>query len=323
MGVAALSAERGLELFDRARGVGDPLLAAVRLDRAGLRSRARAGVLPALLGGLVEVSARRERGVGGSLARRLAGVPEGEWDGLVLEVVRSQVAGVLGHGAAAEVDPERAFKDLGFDSLGSVELRNRLTRATGLRLPATLVFDHPNCVAVARVPARAGGRRAERGVAQVEVTVRRGSVDEPIAIVGMSCRYPGGVRSPQELWELVAQGRDAITEFPADRGWDLEALYDPDVDRAGTSYAREGGFIDDAADFDAGFFGISPREALAMDPQQRLLLEAAWEALEDAGIDPGLAARQPDRRVRRGDPQRLRRGAGTARRRAMRPRAIA
>ena len=107
-----------------------------------------------------------------------------------------------------------------------------------------------------------------------------------MAIVGMSCRFPGGCNTPEELWELLDAGRDAIGESPAGPGLGHRALFDPDPDHAGTSYVRRGGFVAGAAEFDAGFFGISPREALAMDPQQRLLLEACWEAVEDAGIDP-------------------------------------
>ncbi|MCW5254780.1 polyketide synthase, partial [Streptomyces sp. SHP 1-2] len=222
-------------------------------------------------------------GAGSPLAERLAGVEDGGRERAVLELVRDEVAGVLGHSSGERVDEHRAFKDLGFDSLAGVELSERLAEVTGLRLPGSLVFDHPTTSAVARLLlSEVEGR--ERAAAPV--AGRTTGSDEPLAIVGMACRYPGGVASPQDLWRLVAEGRDAVGGLPSDRGWDLERLYHPDPEHTGTIYMRGGSFLEGVGDFDAGFFGISPREAKAMDPQQRLLLEAAWEALESAGIDP-------------------------------------
>ncbi|MDA0563738.1 polyketide synthase, partial [Streptomonospora sp. S1-112] len=125
-------------------------------------------------------------------------------------------------------------------------------------------------------------RESRRRLRAAEAAAR-----EPIAIVGIGCRFPGGITAPEPLWEFVAAGGDATSEFPADRGWDVEGLYDPEGVRPGTSSTRRGAFLEEAAGFDAGFFGVSPREALAMDPQQRVVLETVWEALERAGIEPG------------------------------------
>jgi acyl transferase domain-containing protein/acyl-coenzyme A synthetase/AMP-(fatty) acid ligase/acyl carrier protein len=282
LGFAPLPSERGLELFDAAAAFAGPLLAPVSFDRAALRAQARSGSLPAPMRGMVRVPERRQHG-GDQLGERLAALPQSEREPVAIEFVRTHVAAVLGHESAAAVDPDRAFKDLGFDSLATVELRNRLVAATGVQLAATRAFDYPSTAALARFLLAEVG--AGPGAGRTAVVRARDS-EEPIAIVGIGCRYPGGVGSPEELWSLVAGGADAIEPFPGDRGWDLERLYDPDPDNRGTSYVREAGFLAGATEFDAEFFGIGPREALAMDPQQRLLLEVAWDAFEDAGLDP-------------------------------------
>jgi acyl transferase domain-containing protein len=219
----------------------------------------------------------------------------------VERVVREQVALVLGHAGADSVDPGTSFRELGLGSLTTVELCDRVNQALGTAVPAAALYDHSTAAALAaHLIADAPRADAHQESAQRESTQRESAQresaqqesaapDEPIAIVAMACRYPGGVRTPEQLWELVAEGRDAVSGFPRDRGWDLDRLFAEDA--PGSTYAREGGFLADADRFDAEFFGISPREALAMDPQQRLLLETAWESFERAGIDPASAPR--------------------------------
>ncbi|GAA4022630.1 hypothetical protein GCM10022247_53610 [Allokutzneria multivorans] len=229
--ILPLSARQGLELFDAALTTDAAVLVPMRLNAGGLRRRSR--------------SVKASRSVGDPLS-----------------LVRSHAASVLGHASPSAIGPDQAFSDAGFDSLTAVELRNRLTAATGVRLPATLVFDYPT-------PAALAAHLAQETATPEAVTVRS-TEDDPVVIVGMSCRFPGSVRSPEAFWELLRSGGDGISEPPADRGWSVSAA---------------GGFLDGAYDFDAAFFGISPREALAMDPQQRVFLELCWEAVERAGID--------------------------------------
>ena len=232
--------------------------------------------------------------------RRLAALPAADRVEPLLELVRAEVAAVLGHRSAGEVSPHLSFQDLGVDSLTAIELRDRLSTATGLRLPASLAFDYPKPVALAgHLLAALIDDPAEAAAAPVAAIARQtgeiGETDE-IAIIGMACRFPGGITDPEQLWQLLADGGEALSPFPADRGWNLDELFGRE---RGTSYVEAGGFLHDAAGFDAAFFGISPREAVAMDPQQRVLLETTWEAFERAGHRPAGTGGQPHRRVRR------------------------
>ncbi|MGW0672208.1 type I polyketide synthase [Streptomyces sp. NPDC002746] len=248
-----------------------------------------------LLDGIPEVRAALAEGEASAaeenpLLARLRPLAVDAQEILLRDLVRTHVSQVLGHASSDALESARSFRDLGFDSLLAVELRNSLRTATGLRLPTTLVFDHPDIDRLVRHLHTALLGEGEAGRADTAAapaaTVAPMADDDAVAIIGMGCRLPGGVSGPDDLWRLLADGGDAVSAFPGDRGWDLAELYSPDPDDVGRTYARTGGFVQGAGRFDAGFFGISPREALAMDPQQRLLLETSWEAIEHGRIDP-------------------------------------
>ncbi|MFJ2116703.1 beta-ketoacyl synthase N-terminal-like domain-containing protein, partial [Streptomyces sp. NPDC087850] len=288
-GMPALSIGEGVALFDAALATGRDVVVPVRLDLAALRAQ---GEVPSLLRALIRTHVRRTVPAGSAAATglvgRLTGLGPVERQGVLLELVREQIAQVLGHAGVGAVDMGSQFRDLGFDSLTAVELRNRLSTVTGLRLTATLIFDYPNATALADylLDELFGAETGAEAEASVPVGLLPSVADDPIVVVGMACRFPGGVASPEDLWRLVSEGADAISDFPTNRGWDVDALFHPDPDHLGTSCTRSGGFLYEAGEFDPAFFGMSPREAMATDSQQRLLLEASWEAIERAGIDP-------------------------------------
>ncbi|MEV0643007.1 SDR family NAD(P)-dependent oxidoreductase [Streptomyces sp. NPDC050619] len=280
LGLPPLTAEQGLALFDAALATDAAALAPLPVGGAPLPPSV---AVPALLRGLVRPG-RRTAGGGtvtrGALVDRLAALPADERRRHLVELVRAEAAGVLGHGTSEAVDADQEFRRLGVDSLTAIELRNRLATATGLHLPATLVFDYPT---PRRLAVHLLGELVEEGVVgdapATPIASGTDVADDPLAVVGMACRYPGGITSPEELWDFVAAGGDAISGMPDDRGWEKHT---------GVTSADgvAGGFLRGASEFDAAFFEISPREAMATDPQQRLLLETAWEALERADLDP-------------------------------------
>ncbi|RZU54189.1 acyl transferase domain-containing protein [Krasilnikovia cinnamomea] len=270
---AELPVPESLAMFDLVARMDLAAAVVLRLSRLGLGAQR---TVPVLLRGLIDLAPRPvpDERESSELRTRLAGLSPAEQRTATLDLVRGAAADVLG--APVDGGSARTFRELGFTSVAAVQLRNRLVAATGLTLPAALIFDYPTVEALAEHL-----RRVLLGEPETAAPARPATgPDEPIAIVAMACRYPGGVRTPEQLWRLVADGAEAIGDFPADRDWDLAHLY------GGASATRTGGFLTDAADFDAELFTIAPREALAMDPQQRLMLETSWELVERAGIAP-------------------------------------
>jgi len=293
LGHRALTPGQGRDLVELSLRRDAPHLVAWALDLPRLRDNADAtdGTSTALWRSLLPAP-RTGQDAGDGLADRLGRLPEAERAERVLALVREEASRALGVRSAESVRPDQPLRELGMDSVTAVELRNRIGARIGAKLPATLLFDHPTAARLAEYllsTALATSRRTAPDTRPSRAVTP--ASDEPVALVAMACRLPGGVSDPDGLWQLVAEGRDAVGPFPAGR-WDVDSLYDPDPDAPGKSYAREGGFLDDddLTSFDAGFFGITPKEAAAMDPQQRLLLETAWEALERAGIVPAELA---------------------------------
>ncbi|MFI0982696.1 SDR family NAD(P)-dependent oxidoreductase [Streptomyces sp. NPDC021093] len=292
-GVGALTEHQGLRALDEALTCDRAHLVPVRLELAAMQREADRGTaVHALLRGFVRT--RRRRTESGSDSRsglrdQLAVLPAAERHAALVALVRQEAALVLGGTRPESIGEQKVLQSLGMDSMTAVELRRSLSAATGLTLPPTLAFDYPTPAAIAelllnRLELTGGTKSAAPARRDADQASR--TSDEPIAVVSMACRLPGGIATPEEFWDLLSGGRDAIGPFP--RRWDALDVYDPDPKAVGKSYIREGGFIEGAEHFDAGFFGISPREAVSMDPQQRLVLETSWEALERAGIRPDV-----------------------------------
>ncbi|MEV4695877.1 type I polyketide synthase, partial [Micromonospora echinospora] len=281
MGLPPVDPEKALVALDRALRRPTPCVTVADVDWSRFHPAFTVARPSPFLGDLPQVralvaqeeAAAPADGVAAPL-RHLAALPAAEQERELLRLVNEQTAAVLGHATPDELRG-RPFKDLGFDSLTAVDFRGRLNAATGLRLPTTLVFDYPTPAELAAHLRELVSGAAPADAPQAVVV----DADEPVAIVGMACRYPGGVDGPEAFWRLVADGVDAISPFPTDRGWEIP-------EPAEGTHPPAGGFLHDVADFDPAFFEISPREALAMDPQQRLTLETSWEALERAGVDP-------------------------------------
>ncbi|MFA8391016.1 amino acid adenylation domain-containing protein [Burkholderia ubonensis] len=287
VGIRSLAAERALDVLDHLPAV--PQVAVVDIDLALFQASYEArGPKPFL--DRVRVDATPPSA---PAMPALSDKSPRERKRLLADTIDRAVAQVLGFGSATP-DRDRGFFEMGMDSLMAVDLRAHLEKALGAPLSVALLFDHPtvnaladflmeqSSAAAADAPA-APAQAASPQPAAPAVATREAGTPEPIAIVGMSCRFPGAAHDLDAYWQLLNDGVDAISEVPRER-WDIDAYYDPDPEAPGRMYCRFGGFLDGVDQFDPAFFRITPREAAAMDPQQRLLLEVSHEALEHAGI---------------------------------------
>ena len=283
-GIGAITPEQGIELLELIITRENTQIGVIPFNWPVLRGAKIA--LPALLVDVapsVQFSKQNEMPARSSdLLQRLSAVEESRHRELLQSILQAQAAKVLGLGSATDVQTHRPLKELGLDSLMAVELRNAIAQSIGSPLSATLVFDYPTIESMSEYLL---GRvlRLEKTAQRPNESLDKPTItNEPIAIVGIGCRFPGGGNDPEAFWSLLAEGVDVITQVPAER-WDIDRYYDPDPETPGKMYTRWGGFLKKIDQFDAEFFGISPREAMVMDPQQRLLLEVSWEALEHAG----------------------------------------
>ena len=279
-GLGLISSAEGLATLERLGAGPAPIVAVLPLNQAATLSDGGALPLGALALGLPPSAAASQPS---SVRQHIVAAPAARRADLLREHVRGEVVSVLGLPPGHLIEPQQGFFDLGMDSLMAVELRNRLQSGLGLTaLPATLIFDYPTLDALVSFLSR---ELLDELPVVVAPPARPVDAAEPLAIIGMSCRFPGGADSPAAFWQMLKDGVDAVSEVPADR-WDVEAFYDPNPEAPGKTYSRWGGFVREVGEFDPQFFGITPREAVSMDPQQRLLLEVAWEALESAGQVP-------------------------------------
>ncbi|MFJ2899881.1 SDR family NAD(P)-dependent oxidoreductase, partial [Streptomyces sp. NPDC087218] len=283
IGLEPMPAERALDALDTAldRG-GSTVVAGIDWPRAAAaytegRDRPFLHEVPEARAAVADTPAEQAN----PLRTTLLALAEDARENHLRSLLAVEAAAVLGAENPASLDPERGFKDLGFDSMMAVDLSVRVQKRTGVITPKTLIFDHPNLAAAARWLL---GELAP-ALTDTSAAVAAHRTDEPLAVVGVGLRMPGDAHDLDSLWDVLAEGRDTVRQVPADR-FDIDAFYDPDPDAEGRTYARHASFLDDVAHFDAAFFGISPREAEPMDPQHRLLLEAAWNSLENAGIRP-------------------------------------